>query len=77
MYGACGGCLGLGSHKRWCHQTVGSEAAKLGEAAERAEGMGDAIGIPEAANVLWGASARLRAMAERSRDEWRELNQKS
>jgi hypothetical protein len=65
MAETCGGCLGKGSHRRWCPVLVGTEASRLGTWAEQAEGMGDQVGsnCPAAANHLYRASALLRARA--------------
>jgi hypothetical protein len=61
----CGGCQGLGSHRRWCRVAVGSRASLLGRAAEQAESLGDTVGAnyPQAANALYGASGALREAA--------------
>jgi hypothetical protein len=70
----CGGCLGMGSHKRWCVAVVGPHAAYLGRLSEQAESLGDSIGPNEmgAANHVWAASALLRAAAELRAEEFRD-----
>jgi len=65
---ACGGCLGIGSHTRWCPTVRGAEAAILGSASERIEDIADRVGTvdPDIANDLYclAAKARLRANEE-------------
>lgn len=62
----CGGCAGLGSHRRWCPVVVGRNASYIGRLAEQAGALGDSIGPNEcgAANHAWAASALLRAKAQ-------------
>lgn len=69
----CGGCQGLGSHRRWCEASVGRAASIMGQQAERAESLGDSVGPNEmgAANHLWAAASLLRAGAKARADEWR------
>ena len=62
----------MGAHRRWCEEVVGRSAAKLGQYAERLESMGDSVGEPEAANVMWHAAGQVRSMALAARLEWRE-----
>lgn len=61
----CGGCAGLGSHRRWCEAAVGRAASILGRQAEQAEALGDQVGPNEmaAANHLWAAASLLRKAA--------------
>jgi hypothetical protein len=63
----CGGCEGLGAHWRWCPKIVGHSASWIGEYAQQAENLADGVGAndPDAANMLYAAAARLRALAER------------
>lgn len=69
----CGGCAGMGSHKRWCEAVVGRHAHMLGKWSERAESLGDSVGPNEmgAANHLWAAAGLLRVAAVKRADEWR------
>ena len=62
----CGGCAGLGSHKRWCPEVVGRAASYLGLMSERADGLGDTVGANccEATNHLYKAAALLRLEAQ-------------
>lgn len=57
----CGGCQGIGRHKRWCEAVVGRSAAFLGGLSERADSLGDTVGgnVPVAANHLWIAAKLL------------------
>lgn len=61
----CGGCAGLGAHRRWCPVIVGERAAYFGQLAERAESLGDDIGPNDmaAANMAWRIASLLRARA--------------
>ena len=61
----CGGCDGLGSHRRWCPYAVGETAAYFGQLSERADSLGDAIGPNDmgAANMAWQVAAILRKRA--------------
>lgn len=72
----CGGCAGLGAHRRWCPASVGPTAAMLGKWSEQAESLGDSVGPNEmgASNNLWRAASLLREAAEKARDEWRAAN---
>ena len=67
----CGGCAGLGAHRRWCPYVVGEQAAYFGQLAEKAEDLGDAIGPNDmgAANLAWQCAGQLRARAIAARDE--------
>jgi hypothetical protein len=69
----CGGCAGLGAHRRWCVESVGPAAAMLGKYAEEAESLGDRVGPNEmgASSHLWTAAALLRVAAEKACDQWR------
>lgn len=57
----CGGCAGLGSHRRWCPEAVGRGAALLGRYAEQAESLADSVGSNNttAANLLYAAAGYL------------------
>lgn len=57
----CGGCEGLGSHRRWCVVAVGYAASRRGIWSEKAEALADEIGCnePGAANLLYHASSVL------------------
>lgn len=61
----CGGCQGLGRHKRWCHAVVGRAASVYGPMSERVEAMGDTVGSnnPGLANRYYDLAARTRAWA--------------
>jgi hypothetical protein len=65
----CGGCAGLGAHRRWCPYAVGETAAYFGQLSERAESLGDSIGPNDkgAANMAWQVAAILRQRAEDAR----------
>ena len=65
----CGGCAGLGSHRRWCPYAVGETAAYFGQLSERADSLGDSIGPNDmgAANMVWQVAAILRRRAEEAR----------
>lgn len=67
---SCGGCQGLGSHRRWCQRAVGVIASRYGEAAEACERFGDMVGPNDMglANALWAASSRLREHAVRHKE---------
>lgn len=73
MIGDCGGCRDLGAHRRWCPEQVGPRAARLGDAAERAESLADQIGAldPAAANDCYRASGRLRERATHEAILWK------
>jgi hypothetical protein len=62
----CGGCAGLGAHRRWCEAVVGRAASRFGPMSERVESMGDEIGgnNPGMANRCYELAARLRAWAD-------------
>lgn len=66
----CGGCAGLGAHRRWCPAEVGEQAAYFGQLSEKAESLGDSIGPNDmgAANVAWQLAATLGARAIEDRD---------
>lgn len=72
----CGGCQGLGSHRRWCEAVVGRHASIMGAQAERAESLGDSVGPNEmgAANCLWRAASLLREGARMRAEEWKARN---
>ena len=62
----CGGCEGLGAHRRWCPVDVGERAAYFGQLSEQAEALGDRIGPNDmgAANTAWQLASHLRTVAE-------------
>lgn len=62
----CGGCAGLGAHRRWCPVDVGERAAYYGQLSETAENLGDRIGPNDmgAANMAWQLAAILRKRAQ-------------
>lgn len=68
--GECGGCLGLGAHRRWCPEVIGRQASFLGRLAEDAEDLGDQIGpnVMGAANHCYEASGLLRKAAQEAAD---------
>ena len=72
----CGGCAGLGAHRRWCEAVVGPTAARLGALAEQADDMGDRVGPldPDACNRLWTVAGELRAKAVAAAAKWQEGN---
>lgn len=76
MTADCGGCRGEGSHRRWCPEVVGHEAARLGRLAEEAESLGDRIGSndPSAANRLYEMAEDLTLAAREPADEWKETH---
>lgn len=67
----CGGCEGLGSHKRWCPRAVGQKASAAGVCAEMVDSLGDRIGSndPVTTNELYVIAEKLRGIAERLREE--------
>ena len=68
---ACGGCEGLGSHRRWCREVVGYVAGRLGPLSEGIEEAGDLVGANNAglANLLYAAAGELRAFAREQADQ--------
>jgi len=59
----CGGCRGIGSHRRHCPRHPDYHPFKL--LADRSESIGDSVGVPELANQAWAlAGAIRRAMAD-------------
>lgn len=75
--GRCGGCNGLGAHKRWCITTVGPVASKLGPCSESMEEWGDRVGgvdgdtanmLYSIANVLEGRAAAARQKFQQERE---------
>lgn len=70
----CGGCAGMGAHKRWCPVVVGAEASRRGKWSEQIESLGDTVGSnnPIAANHLYRAAGLLLEDAKRLRDEHQE-----
>lgn len=68
----CGGCQGLGSHWRWCPESVGRSASFIGQLAEAAESLGDRVGANNtgAANHLYMASSLLRVQAIKAKYEF-------
>ena len=65
----CGGCLGMGSHSRWCPEARGQRAHILGTASEQLEDIGDRIGpvAPDLANTLYAVAASIRTRANEAR----------
>jgi hypothetical protein len=61
----CGGCVGLGAHKRWCPAVVGRHASIMGRWSEQADQLADSVGAncADAANHLYAAAALLRKAA--------------
>lgn len=59
----CGGCAGLGKHRRWCPAVVGARAARIGQMADDLDDLGDTL-RPELANRCWALAERLRNLAE-------------
>jgi len=76
MSGDCGGCAGLGAHKRWCPTQVGPVAALLGPWSEQVEQWGDRIGgVPNSAdnaNMLYAISNTLEVRAHTARKAFQE-----
>jgi len=62
----CGGCEGLGSHRRWCRAVVGTMAASVGPYGDTLGSLGDLIGAnnPGLANQAYALAAEVRAWAE-------------
>jgi len=73
MTRVCGGCEGKGAHWRWCPESVGPTASRLGQWADAAEALGDSVGPNsyEGANGLWRAAAILREEAGEATRRWR------
>lgn len=65
----CGGCEGLGAHRRWCPVDVGETAAYFGQLSEEAEALGDRIGPNDmgAANRAWQLAGMLRERAQQEK----------
>lgn len=63
----CGGCNGMGGHKRWCSRNVGMRASYWGKLSEKATALGDEIGSnnPGLANVMYQAGGEMRERAFR------------
>lgn len=57
----CGGCQDMGSHRRHCPRHPDYHPLRV--LADRAEGIGDSVGIPELANRAWSLGAALREAA--------------
>jgi len=70
----CGGCRGIGSHRRWCVEAVGPVASMRGRQAQAAEDLADAVGSNNvhAANLLYSASGLLREQANADAAKWQE-----
>lgn len=68
----CGGCAGLGAHKRWCPWVVGRHASIMGRWSEAADSLADSVGSNHtgAANHLYAAAALLREGALERADEY-------
>jgi len=58
----CGGCEGVGRHRRWCAEVVGYGASLLGRFSQQAETLGDQIGSnnTRAANMAYSLASELR-----------------
>lgn len=69
----CGGCVGMGSHWRWCPEAVGRTAHLYGVLSEKAESLGDQVGgnDPGVANMLYAAGAQLRQRALEAKENYR------
>jgi len=67
----CGGCQGLGAHKRWCVTVVGKAASMLGPWGDQMEEWGDRIGgIPhsqDTANMLYWFATVMEVRANKAR----------
>jgi hypothetical protein len=61
----CEGCIGQGSHRRWCAAVVGQPASYLGVLSQDAELLADQIGTnePDASNACYLAALLLRDRA--------------
>jgi hypothetical protein len=69
--GSCGGCAGLGAHKRWCPAAVGHIAAHYGFLAEQAEDLADrATTSADFANSMYAAASKLYALAVEEAERW-------
>jgi hypothetical protein len=71
----CGGCVGLGAHRRWCKAVVGRGAAFLGELSVKADNLADTVGSndPGASNHLYAAAGLLRERAAALAAEFRQM----
>jgi hypothetical protein len=54
----CGGCRNEGSHRRHCVRHPDYHPWRL--LADRAESIGDSIGVPELANRAWALAGAIR-----------------
>jgi hypothetical protein len=59
VFQTCGGCRGLGAHRRHCPRHADYHPWRL--LADKAESVGDSIGVPELANRAWGLAGAIRA----------------
>ena len=61
----CGGCLGLGAHRRWCPAEVGWQASNYGRWSEICENIADSVGANDVkiSNTLYNVSLMLREHA--------------
>jgi len=65
----CGGCRNIGAHRRHCPRHPDYHPWKV--LADRAESIGDSIGVPELANQAWALAGAIReAMPDHA---WRPL----
>lgn len=62
----CGGCQGVGAHRRWCRAVVGLSASIYGPMSEQLGSMGDTVGPnnKDLANRLWALSGDMREWAK-------------
>lgn len=73
----CGGCQGLGNHKRWCEAVHGPMAAQRGRWAYQLGNLADEIGgnEPGLANILYREASNMTHMAENLSIAFKEVNQ--
>lgn len=75
----CGGCQGIGSHRRWCPAKVGAMASVYGTMSQRLESMGDTVGSNDMglANELYLLSGKLLDKARLERAVFESVKQVS
>lgn len=68
----CGGCQGLGAHRRWCPAVVGLPASIWGRMGEQLEDLGDRIGSNEfaASNHCYAAAGLMKAKAKEAAEHF-------